>query len=127
MDEKPAKVHHKSKHRRGASSRRDLAEPTTSPSKTATTIATVAATTPPPPTVPTTTTTSIVIVQSQSNDDERPESPASSINVNSKNVQSGVADTGTSQIHYFLACFFFIFSSIADGIRCTKSIYYFFL
>lgn len=82
MDEKPAKVHHKSKHRRGTSSRRDLAEPTTSPSKIATT---------------TTTTTSIVIVQSQSNDDERPDSPASSIHVNSRNVQSsGLADTGTT-------------------------------
>ncbi|XP_055321008.1 uncharacterized protein LOC129577630 [Sitodiplosis mosellana] len=90
MDEKPAKVHHKSKHRRGASSRRDLAEPTTSPTKTATT--------PPPPTVPTT--TSIVIVQSQSNDDERPESPASSIYVNSKNLQStGLADTELGEAH----------------------------
>lgn len=116
MDEKSAKVHHKSKHRRGASSRRDLAESITSPSKTATTVTAVAATTP-PPTV-TTTTTSIVIVQSQSNDDERPESPASSINVNSKNVQSGVADTGTQQIHHSLSLsVFFYLSSISDKIQ----------
>lgn len=96
MDEKPAKVHHKSKHRRGASSRRDLAEPTTSPTKITTTP----------------TTTSIVIVQSQSNDDERPESPASSINVNSKNLQpSGVADTGKSELFTFFLIFFFFFDN----------------
>lgn len=75
MDEKQAKVHHKSKHRRGASSRGNSTEPT-SPSKT-------------------TATTPIVIVQSQSHDDEMAESPASSINVNSKNVQSsGLTDKG---------------------------------
>lgn len=83
MDEKPAKVHnvHKSKHRRGASSRGHFTE-STSHSKTSAT-----------------TTTPIVIVQSQSNDDEMAESPASSIHVNSKNVQSyGFADTGIDAI-----------------------------
>lgn len=85
MDEKQAKVHNtnKSKHRRAASSREKFTEPT---SPTITTTPAAAATTTP-------ITTPIVIVQSQSNDDDIAESPASSIHVNSKNVQSsGVAD-----------------------------------
>lgn len=102
MDEKQAKVHNtnKSKHRRGASSRGNITEPT-SPTITATT----AAVPQPPPaaaaTTTQTTTTPIVIVQSQSNDDEIADSPASSVNVNSKNVQSsGVADIGMHRIQF---------------------------
>lgn len=71
MDEKQAKVHHKTKHRRGASSRERCTEPA-SPTKTTVT-----------------TTTPIVIVQSQANDDEMAESPASSINVNSHLANAG--------------------------------------
>lgn len=96
MDEKHAKVHHKSKHRRGGSSRGNSTEPT-SPSKT------------------TATTTPIVIVQSQSHDDEMAESPASSIHVNSKNVQSsGLTDKGKENFDaffpvLFISCLDFIF------------------
>lgn len=72
MDEKQAKVHHKTKHRRGTSSRENRTE--ASPTKTTTV----------------TTTTPIVIVQSQANDDEMAESPASSIiNVNSHLANAG--------------------------------------
>lgn len=90
MDEKQAKVHnvHKSKHRRGTTSRGHFTE-STSPSKAS---------------APPTTTTPIVIVQSQSNDDEMAESPASSIHVNSKNVQSsGFADTGIQNAPFYSA------------------------
>lgn len=100
MDEKQAKVHnvHKSKHRRGTTSRGHFTE-STSPSK--------ASAPPPAARTTTTTTTPIVIVQSNSNDDEMAESPASSIHVNSKNVQSsGFADTG---IHAHFPTFFLIF------------------
>lgn len=85
MDEKHAKVHHKVKHQQGAALLHENSTEATSPTKTTTTTATA---TPVP-------TTSIVIVQAQSNDDERPESPTSSHNVNSKNVQmSGASNTG---------------------------------
>ncbi|XP_031629812.1 uncharacterized protein LOC116344999 isoform X2 [Contarinia nasturtii] len=80
MDENHAKVHNKVKHQQGVASLHENLTEATSPTKTTTT-------TPAP-------TTSIVIVQAQSNDDERPESPTSSRNVNSKNVQmSGVSNT----------------------------------
>ena len=90
MDEKQAKVHNtnKSKHRKDAPSRGNLAEPT-SPTITAAA---------PAEAITTTITTPIVIVQSQPNDDEIAGSPASSINVNSRNVQSsGLADIGMNK------------------------------
>lgn len=90
MEEKQAKVHNKSKYRRAGSSRGNSTEPA-SPSKAATTSSAAVATP---------TTTPIVIVQSLPNDDEMAESPASSINVNSKNVQSGVTNTGTASSYY---------------------------
>lgn len=106
MDEKQAKVHNtsKSKHRRGASSRGNFTEPT-SPTITAATAAAPVA----EATTPTPTTNPIVIVQSQSNDDEIAESPASSINVNSRNVQSsGLADIGMEQMMETPFCLFAI-------------------
>lgn len=94
MEEKQAKVHNKSKYRRAGSSRGNSTE-LASPLNATTTAS---------PAVATPTTTPIVIVQSLPNDDEMAESPASSINVNSQNVQSGVTNTGTSSSYLLTLC-----------------------
>lgn len=114
MEEKQAKVHNKSKYRRAGSSRGNSTEPA-SPSKTTKTA---------PPAVATPTTTPIVIVQSQPNDDEMAESPASSTNVNSKNVQSGVTNTGTASFVY-VGCCNFLFATHFYSIHFSHSWHHF--